>query len=85
MLSATVWLQIASYYGWPVSTTHSIVGAVLGFGVMYGGINAADWAKVGSIAASWVITIPMSDRRYCFLLYPTRAVWIGEIKENGMA
>lgn len=56
LLAAAVWLQIASYYGWPVSTTHSIVGAVLGFGVMYGGVQAADWVKVGSIAASWVIS-----------------------------
>jgi len=56
LLAAAVWLQIASYYGWPVSTTHSIVGAVLGFGVMYGGMQAADWPKVGSIAASWVIS-----------------------------
>ena len=56
LLAAAVWLQIASYFGWPVSTTHSIVGAVLGFGVMYGGMHAADWAKVGSIAASWIIS-----------------------------
>ena len=56
LLAAAVWLQIASYYGWPVSTTHSIVGAVLGFGVMYGGIHAADWLKVGQIAASWIIS-----------------------------
>jgi len=56
LLAAAVWLQIASYFGWPVSTTHSIVGAVLGFGVMYGGMHAADWPKVGSIAASWVIS-----------------------------
>jgi len=56
LLAAAVWLQIASFYGWPVSTTHSIVGAVLGFGVMYGGMQAADWSKVGSIAASWVIS-----------------------------
>jgi len=54
LLAAAVWLQIASFYGWPVSTTHSIVGAVLGFGVMYGGMQAADWTKVGSIAANWV-------------------------------
>jgi len=56
LLSAAVWLQIASYFGWPVSTTHSIVGAVLGFGVLYGGMSAADWGKVGSIAASWVVS-----------------------------
>lgn len=56
LLAAAVWLQIASYFGWPVSTTHSIVGAVLGFGVLYGGLNVANWEKVGSIVASWVIS-----------------------------
>ena len=56
LLAAAIWLQIASYFGWPVSTTHSIVGAVLGFGVMYGGMQAADWTKVWSIIASWIIS-----------------------------
>jgi inorganic phosphate transporter, PiT family len=56
LLAAAIWLQIASYFGWPVSTTHSIVGAVLGFGVMYGGMQAADWPKVWSIVASWVVS-----------------------------
>jgi PiT family inorganic phosphate transporter len=68
LLSAAVWLQIASYFGWPVSTTHSIVGAVLGFGVMYGGMHAADWAKVGSIAASWVIS-PLLSGTISYLIF----------------
>ena len=68
LLAAAVWLQIASYFGWPVSTTHSIVGAVLGFGVMYGGMHAADWAKVGSIAASWVIS-PLLSGSISYLIF----------------
>ncbi len=68
LLAAAVWLQIASYFGWPVSTTHSIVGAVLGFGVMYGGIHAADWVKVGSIAASWVIS-PLLSGSISYLIF----------------
>ncbi|KAA3610470.1 MAG: anion permease [Calditrichaeota bacterium] len=68
LLAAAVWLQIASYFGWPVSTTHSIVGAVLGFGVMYGGMHAADWAKVGSIAASWVIS-PLLSGTISYLIF----------------
>ena len=68
LLAAAIWLQVASYYGWPVSTTHSIVGAVLGFGVMYGGMAAADWAKVGSIVASWVIS-PLMCGTISFLLF----------------
>lgn len=56
LLAAAVWLQFASFKGWPVSTTHSIVGAVVGFGAAYGGISAVYWGKVGTIAASWVIS-----------------------------
>lgn len=56
LLATGLWLQIASFFGWPVSTTHSIVGAVLGFGVVSGGIDAVDWMEIGSIAASWVIS-----------------------------
>ncbi len=56
LLAAGVWLQIASWKGWPVSTTHSIVGSVVGFGAVYGGINAIHWDKVSVIAASWVVS-----------------------------
>ncbi|MCB0283398.1 MAG: inorganic phosphate transporter [Calditrichaeota bacterium] len=68
LLAAAVWLQIASYFGWPVSTTHSIVGAVLGFGVMYGGMHAADWGKVGSIVASWIIS-PLLSGIVAYLIF----------------
>lgn len=56
LLAAGIWLQIASYYGWPVSTTHSIVGALVGFGAAVGGIEAVYWKNVGFIATSWVIS-----------------------------
>lgn len=68
LLAAAVWLQLASYFGWPVSTTHSIVGAVLGFGVMYHGMDAADWPKVGSIVASWVVS-PLLCGTIAFLIF----------------
>ena len=45
LFAAGVWLQFASYFGWPVSTTHSIVGAVLGFGLVVGGIEAIYWEE----------------------------------------
>jgi PiT family inorganic phosphate transporter len=70
LLSAAIWLQIASYFGWPVSTTHSIVGAVLGFGVMYGGTQAADWGQVGFIVASWVIS-PLLSGIIAYLIFST--------------
>ena len=60
LLAAGVWLQLASYWGWPVSATHSIVGAIVGFGVVVGGIEAVKWVKVGTIAMSWVISPTVS-------------------------
>jgi inorganic phosphate transporter, PiT family len=68
LLAAGVWLQIASYKGWPVSTTHSIVGAVVGFGVVYGGVSAIHWDKVGMIAASWIIS-PLLAGTLSYLIF----------------
>lgn len=56
LISAGVWLQIASYYGWPVSTTHSIVGAIVGFGIAVGGMEAIQWKEVGFIVSSWILS-----------------------------
>jgi PiT family inorganic phosphate transporter len=54
LLGAGSWLVIASYFGLPVSTTHSIVGALVGFAVAVGGWEAVYWDNVASIATSWV-------------------------------
>jgi len=56
LLAAGVWLQVASYFGWPVSTTHSIIGAVVGFGVAAAGIHAVYWGEIGSIVGSWLLS-----------------------------
>jgi PiT family inorganic phosphate transporter len=56
LLAAALWLLIASHFGWPVSTTHSIVGAIVGFAAVGIGIEAVKWGKVGSIAMSWVVS-----------------------------
>ncbi len=56
LLAAAIWLMIASTRGWPVSTTHSIVGAIVGFAVAGIGIDAVNWGKIGSIVASWIIS-----------------------------
>ncbi|HBE93042.1 MAG TPA: inorganic phosphate transporter [Gammaproteobacteria bacterium] len=56
LLSAAVWLNLATAVGAPVSTTHSIVGGVLGAGIAAAGFGIANWGKVGAIAASWVIS-----------------------------
>ncbi len=56
LLAAAIWLNIATALGAPVSTTHSIVGGVLGAGIAAGGFGIANWATMGKIAASWVIS-----------------------------
>jgi PiT family inorganic phosphate transporter len=56
LLAAGVWLLIASKNGWPVSTTHSIVGAIVGFAMVGIGMDAVKWDKVGFIVASWVVS-----------------------------
>ena len=56
LLAAGVWLLVASYRGWPVSTTHSIVGAIIGFAVVGISFDSVIWSQVGSIAASWVVS-----------------------------
>ncbi len=56
LASAGIWLQIASYFGWPVSTTHSIVGAIVGFGAVVGGSEAIYWNQVGFIISSWILS-----------------------------
>jgi PiT family inorganic phosphate transporter len=56
LLAAAIWLMIASSKGWPVSTTHSIVGALVGFALAGIGADAVHWGKIGFIVASWVIS-----------------------------
>lgn len=56
LLAAGLWLIIASYYGWPVSTTHSIVGAIVGFSAVGVGVDSVTWSKVIGIVGSWIIT-----------------------------
>lgn len=56
LLAGAVWLNFATAIGAPVSTTHSIVGAVLGAGVAAGGMQAANWGTLSGIAASWIVS-----------------------------
>jgi PiT family inorganic phosphate transporter len=68
LLAAGTWLLVASYAGWPVSTTHSIVGAIVGFAAVGISMEAVNWAKVGNIAASWVVS-PVVAGSISLLLY----------------
>jgi len=56
LLSAALWLNLATYLGAPVSTTHSIVGGVMGSGIVAAGFGAVNWITMSKIAASWVIS-----------------------------
>ena len=68
LLAAAIWLLIASANGWPVSTTHSIVGAIVGFAAVGIGVDAVQWGKVGTIVMSWVIS-PLTAGFIAYLIY----------------
>ena len=84
LLGTGIWLQIASYFGLPVSTTHAIVGAIVGFGALTLGFSGVEWGMIGSIALSWVVSPVLSgfvsylifsllQRRILFAMNPTLA------------
>jgi len=60
LLAAGIWLLVASRSGWPVSTTHSIVGAIVGFSAVGIGFDAVQWGKVGTIVMSWIVSPALS-------------------------
>ncbi|CAM4178956.1 inorganic phosphate transporter [Vreelandella rituensis] len=68
LLAAATWLLIASMKGWPVSTTHSIVGAIVGFALVGLGAHTIDWGGVSMIAASWVVS-PLLAGSLGFILF----------------
>jgi PiT family inorganic phosphate transporter len=67
LVAAGLWLLIASRAGWPVSTTHTIVGAMVGFAIVGLGMEAVNWGKVGSIVMSWVVSPVLSGSLAYFL------------------
>ncbi len=69
LLAAAIWLNVATIMGAPVSTTHSIVGALLGAGIASSGFGIANWDTMGKIAASWVISPIMGGVIAAVFLY----------------
>jgi PiT family inorganic phosphate transporter len=67
LLATAIWLHIATHFGWPVSTTHTIVGAVAGFAIVGIDMNVVKWSKMSSIVASWVIS-PLLGGVVAFIL-----------------
>jgi PiT family inorganic phosphate transporter len=68
LIAAGIWLQIATMYGLPVSTTHSIVGAVVGFGITSAGFSAVRWPTMVKITSSWIIS-PIAGGVVAFLMF----------------
>jgi PiT family inorganic phosphate transporter len=68
LLACGLWLQFASFFGLPVSTTHTIVGAVLGFGLVLGGFESIFWGEIGSIATSWVVS-PLLGAALSYIIF----------------
>ena len=75
LLAAGTWLSIASYFGWPVSTTHSIVGSIVGFAAVGIGFNAVEWDKVTTIVSSWVVS-PLLAGTLSFLIFKSVQILI---------
>jgi PiT family inorganic phosphate transporter len=68
LLAAATWLLVASILGWPVSTTHSIVGAIIGFAAIGISPDTVAWGKVGGIVGSWVVT-PLISGVIAFVIF----------------
>lgn len=71
LMGASAWIHLATFLGLPISTTHAIVGGVIGFGMLSGGLEAIQWTNVGKIAASWVIS-PLLGGLIAFFIF----IWI---------
>jgi PiT family inorganic phosphate transporter len=67
LLSSAIWLMVASSRGWPVSTTHTIVGAIVGFAVAGIGVHSVQWSQIGGIVASWLVS-PLVGGTIAFVL-----------------
>ena len=70
LLAAALWVSFATWKSLPVSTTHSIVGAMIGFGIMAGGFSVINWGKLAAVVLSWVIS-PVFAMVISFLMFKT--------------
>ncbi len=68
LTAAAVWIHVAATFGWPVSTTHSLVGSVTGFGLITVGASHIEWGTLAQIASSWIIS-PLAGGILAFGLY----------------
>ncbi|KAK4399687.1 Inorganic phosphate transporter 2-1, chloroplastic [Sesamum angolense] len=84
LAAAGTWLQVASYYGWPVSTTHCIVGSMVGFGLVYGGPGAVFWSSLARVTSSWVVS-PLMGAMASFLVYKCIRRFVYSAQNPGQA
>ena len=75
LLACGLWLQIATSFGLPVSSSHGVVGAIAGFSAVYAGINAVDWSTIGRITIGWILT-PVISGLIAALFYSVVKRWI---------
>ena len=68
LLAAALWVTLSTWKEMPISTTHSIIGALMGFGIIAGGVSAVNWGKIGSVAASWILS-PIAGCILAFLVF----------------
>lgn len=84
LAAAGTWLQVASFYGWPVSTTHCIVGALVGFGLVYGGVGAVYWGSLARVVSSWFIS-PFMGAAMSFIVYKFIRMFVYSAANPGQA
>ena len=68
LLAAAIWVTLSTWKEMPISTTHSIIGALMGFGIIASGINSVNWLKISSVAASWALS-PLFGCILSFLVF----------------
>jgi PiT family inorganic phosphate transporter len=84
LLAAAVWLNLASYFGMPVSTTHSIVGAIVGFGILEAGLGHIQWDTISQIVASWFIS-PVAGGLMAFIIFKLISRYILSVEKPALA
>jgi len=68
LLAAAIWVTISTWRSMPISTTHSIIGALMGFGLIAGGTSSVLWDKIGAVAASWILS-PIAGCILAFIIF----------------
>ncbi|MHC4193558.1 MAG: inorganic phosphate transporter [Planctomycetota bacterium] len=84
LLAAAVWLNLASYFGMPVSTTHSVVGAIVGFGILEAGLGHIQWDTISQIVASWFIS-PVAGGLMAFIIFKLISRYILSVDKPALA